>query len=195
MGLAKLKNKISVEEYLKGELLSETRHEFIYGEVFAMAGASDRHGTIVGNIFGNIWTHLKNSRCQPFAENMKLKADAQTFYYPDVIVACDEPPKSAYYREEPILLVEVLSPTTERTDRKEKLGVYKNIASLREYLIVSQEKTSIEVHRKLADETWQTEIYDETDAEIRLDSIDFNLTLEEIYRRVNFTNSSDEFLQ
>ncbi|MDQ3131771.1 MAG: Uma2 family endonuclease [Acidobacteriota bacterium] len=195
MGLAKLKTKLDIEEYFEGELLSETRHEFIYGEVFAMAGASDSHGVIVGNIFGNIWTHLKNSRCQPFAENMKLKADAQTFYYPDVIVACDEPPKSAYYREEPVLLVEVLSPTTERTDRKEKLAVYKNIASLREYLIVSQEKISVEVHRKLADETWQTEIYDETDAEIMLDSIDFNLPLDEIYRRVNFPNSSDEVLQ
>jgi len=195
MGLAKLKTKLDIEEYLKGELLSETRHEFIYGEVFAMAGASDRHNIIIGNIYSNLRFHLRNSYCQPFSENMKLKADAQTFYYPDVIVACDEPPKSAYYREEPVLLVEVLSPTTERTDRKEKLAVYKNIVSLREYLIVSQEKISVEVHRKLADETWQTEIYDETDAEIMLDSIDFNLPLAEIYRRVNFPNSRDEFLQ
>jgi Uma2 family endonuclease len=195
MELAKLKTKISIEDYLKGELLSEMRREFIYGEVFAMAGASDRHNIISGNIFGNLWTHLQNSPCQVFSENMKLKADAQTFYYPDVMVICDESPVSSYYREEPILLVEVLSPTTERADRNEKLTVYKNIPSLREYLIVSQEKILVEVHRKLADETWQTEIYDEIDGEVTLDSIEYTLRVSEIYRRVNFQNLNDSFPQ
>lgn len=194
MGLAKPKIKIGVEEYLNGENLSEIRHEFIYGEVFAMSGASDRHNIITGNIFGNLWTHLRDTICQPFSENMKLKADAQTFYYPDVMVACDNPSKSPYYREEPILLVEILSPSTERTDRHEKLAVYKNIPTLQEYLIVSQDKVFVEVHRRIENE-WETEIYDDLKADIRLDSVDFSLTLSEIYRRVNFQNLTDEVPQ
>ena len=80
--------------------------------------------------------HLGSSRCETYIENVKLKADEQTFYYPDVMVACDENPESIYYREQPILLVEVISPSTERIDRNEKLTVYKNIPTLQEYLIV-----------------------------------------------------------
>lgn len=195
MGLAKPKIKISVEDYLNGENSSEIRHEYVYGEVFAMSGASDKHNIISGNIFGNLWTHLKNSSCQAFSENMKLKADEQTFYYSDVMVACDKSPRSTYYREDPILLVEILSPSTERTDRHEKLAVYKKIPILREYLIVSQNKIYVEVYRKNDDGNWQSEIYDEIDSAIQLDSIDFSLTLGEIYRRVNFQNLTDEFPQ
>lgn len=187
MGLAKLKNRIGIEEYIEGENSTEIRHEYIYGEVYAMAGASDKHNVIIGNIFGNLWGHLREARCQPFSENMKLKADELTFYYPDVMVACDENPKSIYYRQEPILLVEVLSPSTERVDRTEKLNIYRNIPTLQEYLIVWQDKVYAELHRKQADNSWETEVYDEIDSEIRLDSVDLNLTLAEIYRRVNFT--------
>lgn len=195
MGLAKPKTKINVNDYLKDENSSEIRHEYIYGEIFAMSGASASHNIISGNIFGNLWTHLKSSSCQAFSENMKLKADEQTFYYPDVMVACDKTPKSAYYREEPILLVEILSPSTERTDRHEKLAVYKKITTLREYLIVSQDKIYVEVYRRTGDDNWESEIYDEIDSVIQLISIDFALTLGEIYRRVNFQNLTDEFLQ
>ncbi len=144
------------------------------------------HNRIINNIGFKIDNHLANSRCETFTENVKLRSDAQTFYYPDIFVACDEQPESEYYREEPVLIVEVISPTTERIDRTEMLTVYKNIPSVKEYLIVSQEKMLVEVHRKLADETWQTEIYDEIDSEIRLDSIDFALRIDEIYRRVKF---------
>ena len=188
MGLAKLKNKIGIAEYIEGEEVSEIRHEYIYGEVYAMAGASDKHSVITGNIFGNLWIHLRNASCQPFSENMKLRADEQTFYYPDVMVACDETPVSSYYREEPVLLVEVLSPSTERIDRNEKLTLYKQIPTLQEYLIVWQDKTYVELYRKQSDNSWETEVYDEMDSTIKLDSIDFSLTLTEIYRRVKFEN-------
>ncbi|HEY0459814.1 MAG TPA: Uma2 family endonuclease [Pyrinomonadaceae bacterium] len=188
MGLAKLKTKLDAEEYLKGENSSDFRHEYIYGEIYAMAGASAAHNIISGNLFANLWSHLRNSDCQPFSENMKLRADAQTFYYPDVFVACDQVPKSEFYREEPILIVEVLSPSTERTDRNEKLAVYKNISTLLEYVIVWQDKTYIELHRRQADNSWLTYIFDENDLteEIELQSVDLKLTLDEIYRRVKF---------
>lgn len=193
MGLAKLKSKISVAEYIEGENLPEIRHEYIYGEVYAMAGGSTRHNRIVNNIGFQIDNRLRNSRCETFTENVKLRADEQTFYYPDVMVDCDDVPPSAFYREKPVLLVEVLSPSTERIDRNEKLTVYKTIPTLHEYLIVSQEKIMVEVHRKLENGEWQAEIYDEINDEIRLDSIDFNLFLSEIYRRVDLTPQADEF--
>jgi Uma2 family endonuclease len=188
MGLARLKTKLRIEDNLKGELASYIRHEYIYGEVYAMAGASAAHNIISGNIFGNLWTHLRNSNCQPFSENMKLRTDAQTFYYPDVFVACDQQPESEYYREEPILIIEVLSPSTERTDRHEKLAVYKTITALQEYIIVWQDKIYIELHRRQPDDSWLTYIFDENDRaeEIEFQSVDLKLTLDEIYRRVKF---------
>ena len=188
MGLAKLKTKIDIEDYLEGEKLSEIRHEYIYGEVFAMAGTSDKHNRISMNIGFKLDNHLENSRCEAFIESVKLKADAQTFYYPDVMVACDEIPESAYYREKPILLVEVLSRSTQRTDRNEKLTVYKNLPTLQEYIIVWQDKIHLELHRRQADNSWLTYISDENDLqeEIEFQSVDLKITLDEIYRRVRF---------
>ncbi|HRH44792.1 MAG TPA: Uma2 family endonuclease [Pyrinomonadaceae bacterium] len=186
MGLAKLKHTISIAEYIECEELSEPRHEYIYGEVYAMAGTSDKHNRIAGNLYSSIDNHLGNSRCEAFIESVKLKADEATFYYPDVMVACDENPESAYYRQEPILLVEVLSPSTERIDRNEKLTVYKKIPTLHEYLIVWQDEIRVELHHKQSDNSWISEVYDEIESEVRFDSIDLNLTLAEIYRRVRF---------
>lgn len=188
MGLAKLKTKLRVEDYLMEENLSDIRHEYIYGEVYAMAGASVTHNRIVNNIGFKIDNHLANSSCETFTENVKLRADAQTFYYPDVFVACDQNPENEFYREEPILIVEVLSPSTERTDRNEKLAVYKNIPTLQEYVIVWQDKIYIELHRRQVDDSWLTYIFDENDLteEIEFQSVDLKLTLDEIYRRVKF---------
>ena len=89
MALANVKRKITTSDYLEGEKISEIKHEYIYGEVFAMAGTSDRHNRIAGNFFSKIDNHLSDSDCETFIESVKLKADAQTFYYPDVMVACD----------------------------------------------------------------------------------------------------------
>lgn len=177
-----------MEEYLEGELAGEIKHEYIYGEVYAMAGTSDRHNRIAGNIFSKIDNHVGDSEGETFIESVKLKADAQTFYYPDVMVACDRAPESAYYREEPILVVEILSPSTERTDRNEKLTVYKNISGLQEYVIIWQEKIQIEIHRRQPDGNWLTFIYDDNDEEIELQSLNLKIKIQEIYRRVRFEN-------
>lgn len=188
MAVANIKRKITMSDYLEGENLSEIKHEYIYGEVFAMAGTSDRHNRIAINLGSKIDNHLTESDCETFIESVKLKADAQTFYYPDVMVACDDAPESAYYREEPILIVEILSPTTERTDPNEKLIVNKNISTLQEYVIVWQEKMQIEIHRRQQDGNWLTFIYNENDSEIEFQTIDLKFAMEEIYRRVRFEN-------
>lgn len=153
-----------------------------------MAGTSDRHNRISLNLFSKIDAYLYDSKFETFIGSVKLKADAQTFYYPDVMVACDSLPERAYYCEEPILVVEILSPLTERTDRNEKLTVYKNIPTLQEYVIVWQEKIQIEIHFRQPDGNWLTFVYDDNDEEIELQSIGLTIKIQEIYRRVRFEN-------
>ena len=163
MGLAKLKTKISLEDYLEGEKVSQIRHEFIDGEVYAMAGASDSHHRISANLFIKLEGHLKNSLCEAFMAEMKLKADENIFYYPDVFVAGDEKPESRYYREHPVLIIEVISPSTRQTDRREKLRAYQRIASVQEYVLIEQEKIYVELHRRQSDGRWITYFYNNSD--------------------------------
>jgi Uma2 family endonuclease len=186
MGLAKLKTKISVEEYLAGEETSQIRYEFVDGEVYEMAGTSDRHNIISGNLFANLWSHLRDSSCQPFIENMKVRAARDVFYYPDVVVSCEENPESPYYRDEPVLIIEVISPSTAQIDRREKLRAYQQMPSVQEYVIVEQEKISVEIHRRQPDGRWITYFFNKNDEEFTLESVDLTLALTEVYRRVAF---------
>ena len=188
MGLAKLKTKISIEDYLEGENFSEIKHEFINGEVYAMAGASDRHYRIEMNIATKLDAHLAQSKFEAFMAEMKLKADEKTFYYPDVFVSCDKVIKSSFYREEPILIIEVVSPSTRQIDRREKLRVYQQIPAVQEYVIIEQDKMLIELHRRQPDGRWITYFYNEGDLEeqIEFQSVNLSLNLEEIYNRVRF---------
>lgn len=188
MGLPKFKTKISVEDYLEGEKISKTKHEFVNGEVYAMAGASDTHHRISANCFKKLDDHLEDTDCEAFMVDMKLKADESDFYYPDVFVACDESPESRFYREEPVLIIEVLSPSTRQIDRREKLKVYQQIPTVKEYLVIEQEKVHIELHRRQPDGNWLTHFYNKGDFDeiIEFQSVGMEITLDEIYRRVKF---------
>jgi Uma2 family endonuclease len=188
MGLAKLKTKISIEDYLEGEQVSQTKHEYINGEVYAMAGASDRHYRISMNIATKLDAHLAESNCEAFMAEMKLKADEKTFYYPDVFVSCDKVIKSAFFREEPVLIIEVVSPSTRQIDRREKLRVYQQIPTVQEYVIIEQDKMLVEFHRRQPDGRWITYFYNEgdLDEQIEFQSVGLSLNLEEIYNRVRF---------
>lgn len=188
MGLPKLKTKISVEDYLEGESVSQVKHEYLAGEVYAMAGASDRHHRICANLFIKLDSHLENSECEAFITDLKLKAGEDTFYYPDVMVACEQNPPSEYYREMPVLIIEVVSPSTRQIDRREKLRAYQQIPSVHEYVIVEQDKMHLEIHRRQPDGHWITYFYNESDLdeEIEFQAVDLKLNLEEIYRRVRF---------
>lgn len=188
MGLPKLKTKIGVEDYLEGEKISRERHEYIDGEVYEMAGASDKHHRISLNLVKILDDHLEDKECEAFMVDMKVKADQTTFYYPDVFVDCSENPESPFYREQPILIVEVLSPSTRQIDKREKLRVYQQIPTIQEYIIVEQEKMHIELHRRQPDGRWITYFYNETDRDeiIEFQSVELKITLDEIYRRVKF---------
>ena len=146
--VAQSQHLISVEEYLEGERVSEIRHEYVGGKVYAMAGASDDHNRVAINIVSQLVERLRGKRCEPFGADMKLKMPgSEAFYYPDALITCDPSDSAAYFRERPTVVFEVLSPETERIDQREKRFAYSLIASLRVYIIVAQDKCELTILR------------------------------------------------
>lgn len=186
MGLPKLKTKISVADYLEGEKISSIKYEYICGEVYAMAGTTLCHNIIAGEIFARLLAKLASSECQPFMSDVKVRANAETFYYPDVMVSCEEIKQNSLICEKPILIVEVISPSTRTIDRREKLFHYQQMPSVQEYVIVDQHKKNVEVHRRQPNGSWITYYFDEDDEAVEFASVELTLPLTEIYRRVRF---------
>ena len=183
--VAKTADWIAPEDYLEGEKSSEIRHEYIDGAVYAMAGASDDHNRIVGNIFARLHDLLRGKRCEPFTNDMKVKIPptiATAYYYPDVLVACDPSDNARYFRERPTVLFEVISPETERIDRREKFFAYWQIPTLSAYVIVEQERMALTVFRKLGSE-WTSETVEGSRAVLKLPEIGADIPLERIYER------------
>ena len=136
-------NLITVEKYLNLEQDAEIRHEYVAGQIYAMASASEAHNLIVGNIFALLRPHLRGSSCRSFVSDMKVKVkmqQADIFYYPDLLVTCDPNDNEKYFKTNPNLIVEVLSDSTQTTDRREKRINYQTIDSLQEYVLVSQNR-------------------------------------------------------
>jgi len=154
---------ITEEEYLASEARSPIRHEYIGGGIHAMTGGSLRHNVITLNIASLLRAHLRGSPCRTFINDAKLRvAKAGAYYYPDVMVTCDPRHQSVgstdMVVESPRLVVEVLSPSTEGIDRREKLLAYRSLPSLQEYVLISQEEAKIEIHRRQGDIGWETVI-------------------------------------
>ncbi|MGB9178520.1 MAG: Uma2 family endonuclease [Pyrinomonadaceae bacterium] len=180
---------LSVADYLAGERDGTVRHEYVSGQAYAMAGASARHNRIALNIAGRLNDHLAGDECEAFMADMKIRVAPDLFYYPDVVVTCDALGGDAYFRIAPRLIIEVLSPTTERTDRHEKLAAYKNCPSVQEYALVSQDRMMIELHRRSGDD-WQIEIYTDADEQCAFESVGLKMNLTDIYRNVRFDNKA-----
>ncbi len=181
---------ISSEDYLKGELLSEVKHELIDGQVYAMAGASANHDRISGNLYIKFGIHLENTPCEPFGSDMKVKVDSN-FFYPDVTVDCHFDDSEPYFTETPVIIVEVLSRSTRRTDETIKLMSYINIPTLQEYVLIQQDFVDIQVIRR--SEGWLQKHYFLGD-EITFESIGLTLSVEDIYHRVQ-NDDMVEFLK
>lgn len=171
---------ISEQDYLEGERISTIRHEYIDGDVYAMAGASKNHDRIAGNIFRKFGEHLENTPCEPFSSDMKVKV-GKNYFYPDVIVVCEDKTEDEYYTESPIIIVEVLSRSTRRTDQTFKRLAYQNLPSLQEYVLIEQDFVDVEICRR--DRHWQSEHYYLGD-EVYFAAIDLRLPVEVIYARV-----------
>ena len=186
MGLPKLKTKTNVEDYLEDEKISPVKREFVEGEIYAMAGASDNHNRIVRNFVNFLSRHLDDSPCETFFGDIKVRVTKNVYYYPDILVSCEENPEDAHFRNSPILIIEVTSPSTESIDRREKLLFYQQMPSVQEYVIVSQAKINVEIHRRQPDGRWITYYFDASDEEVEFQSVGLTVALAEIYRRVRF---------
>jgi len=174
---------LSVTDYLAAEDGADVRHEYIDGELYAMTGASRRHGLITLNLATFLRPRLRGSPCQLFASDMKVRlriADQDIFYYPDLLLTCDPNDRETYYCSAPCLLVEVLSESTARIDRREKRLAYQMIPSLREYLLIEQDSRAVEIHRR--SQGWGAEYV--TDGCVRLDCLGVEVPLDAIYEDV-----------
>ena len=145
---------MSVEDYLELEKTATVRHEYVAGEVYAMTGASRRHNRIAGNVYRKVSDAAAGGPCRVYMETVKLRVE-DIFYYPDVMVACEDEPEDPYYEDDPCLVVEVVSPSTESTDRREKLAAYKRLPGLEAYLIVDQDRKQVERHFRDEEGAWR----------------------------------------
>jgi Uma2 family endonuclease len=171
---------ITIDDYLRYELSSPIKHQLIDGTLYAMAGASANHERLAGNLYSEFRNHLKGTPCEPFGSNMKLKVN-HNFFYPDVMVACHFDNGQPYFTETPIIIIEILSRATRKTDETLKLMSYINIPSLKEYVLIEQDIVDIQVLRR--NEGWIPKHYFMGDM-VTFESITLTLSVQEIYDRV-----------
>lgn len=176
--------KWSVQDYLEAEKTSEVRHEYVAGDLYAMAGASEEHNFISGNIFAALRSHLRGKPCKVFIHDMKAHvfANLTLFYYPDVMVACDPSDDDRYYKTKPRIIVEVVSESSRGTDTREKFITFIQLPSLEEYVLVEQGSMTVTVHRRSKE--WVPDVLTGADALLELSSIGFSMPLSLIYEGV-----------
>lgn len=172
-------------EYLALEARSPVRHEYIAGEIFAMTGASIRHNVIALNLASAIRTHLRGTPCRALMEGVKLRLKKErSYFYPDVMVTCEarllELDAEAQIVEDPLLVIEVLSPSTEGIDRREKLRAYRTLPGLKEYALVSQDLCQVELHRRRGDIGWDIISFEQGDA-VEFASIELAMAIGDVY--------------
>jgi Uma2 family endonuclease len=179
---------LTPEEYLQMEEQSPLKHEYIDGQIYAMAGASDPHVTIAGNLFALLRSHVRGSGCRVYISDMKARIESfNRFYYPDVMVTCDpRDQETPTYKRFPTLIVEVLSDSTEAFDRGDKFIDYQELESLREYVLINTKRQRVECFCRNDEGQWILQFYTPDQTSFRLRSIDFEGTLEALYEDVMF---------
>ncbi len=156
MGLAFEKSVFTASDFLAWDENQTVRHEYFQGEVFAMAGGSDNHATVILNVATSIRQHLKGTACRVFMQDVKLNVErANSYFYPDVFVTCSErDAQDRMIKSEAKLVVEVLSPSTTAFDRGHKFEAYRNMPSLQEFVLIDPEALTAEVYRRSTNEEW-----------------------------------------
>jgi Uma2 family endonuclease len=187
---------ISTEDYLAFEREAREKHEFIDGEIVAMAGASETHNVIASNVFGELFVQLKNTKCRAFASDMRVKAanvKKSNYYYPDIVVTCGERKFEDGKKDgllNPAVIIEVLSKSTKLKDRNEKLESYLSLESLSDYVLVEQDTMRIEHFSRIDAEDWKLRLVNGNSPNLILDSINCTVSLTDIYNEVQFENVS-----
>lgn len=185
-------NYISPEEYLERERKAETRSEYVRGEIFAMAGASIRHGRIISNLIRELGNRLVEGPCEVFSTDLRLAVNAAGMYtYPDVMVVCGDPVTIDKHHDtivNPVVIIEVLSDSTKNYDRGQKFQYYRMLPALKEYVTVSQDEVHVERHVRGSAGEWTLMEFGKLEDALELQSIDVTLPLAEIYRRIDFSS-------
>ena len=186
MTTAVLKHEIlTAEQYLKDELERPEKYEFVNGVIYAMGGASANHGLIATNLAVLIGSHIPED-CQLFIADMKVQIETeetQCYYYPDVVVSCDQQDREDFFRKAPKLIIEILSPSTERTDRTEKLAHYKLLPSIEEIVLVAPKTPRLEIYRRA--NSWQHEVFVGDDS-FTLESVQLDFEMSDVYNKCRF---------
>ncbi|HUN06676.1 MAG TPA: Uma2 family endonuclease [Aggregatilineales bacterium] len=177
----------SPREYLLAERESEIKHEYLDGEVFAMAGASESHNIITGNTYAALHSQLRKRPCNVYPSDMRVRTpDSGLYSYPDISVVCGDTQIDREIGDtllNPTVIIEILSPTTERFDKGKKLQHYRRIPSLQAYLLIAQDIAQVEMYLRQGDQ-WIYSDFTAFDAVINLPMIGCTLTLSDIYEKV-----------
>lgn len=174
---------LSPEEYLAFDAETGEKYEYIDGEIHAMTGTTVKHNQLAGNLYLALRNHLTGQPCATFFADIKVHvAAANAFYYPDLVVRCHKQALADEVRviTDPTLIVEVLSPSTETIDRREKLAAYRRIPSLQEYVLIAQDERSVEIYRRDGDIGWRYQAFADDDT-AEFTSIGLHLALAAIY--------------
>lgn len=180
---------IPISDYLAGEELSSVKHEYLGGTVHAMAGASNQHNAIALNSLLSLGTQLRGKSCRPFNSDTKIRIeypDHTRFYYPDALVVCHPNPATDHFQDNPVVVIEVLSDSTRRTDLGEKRDAYLTIPSLKVLIFAESETPAVIVHRRKSEGGFAVEAHSGLDAAIPLPEIEASLPLAELYEQVAF---------
>ncbi|NJR70315.1 MAG: Uma2 family endonuclease [Synechococcales cyanobacterium CRU_2_2] len=177
---------LTPDQYLTLETQSDVKHEYYDGEIFAMAGATDSHVTVAGNIFAMMLTHLRGSGCRVYISDMKARIERRDrFFYPDVMVTCEsKDAETPLYKSFPKLIIEVLSDSTEAYDRGDKFADYQTLDSLEEYVLISTKRSRIECFRRGEAGLWILHTF--VEGQFSLASVGFEGAVEAVYESVMF---------
>ncbi|MGK7884892.1 MAG: Uma2 family endonuclease [Crocosphaera sp.] len=180
------------EEYLEWEEKQPLKYEYMDGEVYAMTGGTIPHNTIALNLASTLKNHLRNKGCKIQINDVKVQVSEQgPYHYPDVVVSCDERDKKAFkFLQYPCLIIEVLSPSTEAFDRGKKFRNYRQIETLKEYVLVSADQKLVECFRINDKGVWELYSFSENE-KLKLESLDFNCPVELIYEDVMLTEENE----
>ncbi|MGK7878832.1 MAG: Uma2 family endonuclease [Crocosphaera sp.] len=191
MVAAKEHSYMTPEEYLEWEEKQPLKYEYMDGEVYAMTGGTIPHNTIALNLASILKNYLRNKGCKIQINDVKVQVSEQgPYHYPDVVVSCDERDKKAFkFLQYPCLIIEVLSPSTEAFDRGKKFRNYRQIKTLKEYVLISADQKLIECFRINDQQVWELHSFSQNE-QLKLDSLDFNCPVELIYEDVMLTDEN-----
>ena len=180
------KHHYTIEEYLQMERASNVKHEYYQGEIFDMAGAGHRHNWTFTNVFGELCAQLKDDPCRLYGSDMRMHIPENTlFTYPDISIYCGDPTTTVVDDDtviQPSIIIEILSKSTRDYDRGTKFNLYRDIPTLKEYILIDTEKIGVEVFRINTHNHWGLQEYKTLQQTVQLPTVGVSLSMQDIYR-------------